>query len=261
MSFAAIIEQAWQWGLTPHLLVAGVLAVGRCGAMVAAAPWPPHSLASWRIRAAIAILLGVAAAPTAASAMSPTSDWSLLVFQFGGEVLIGVCFGLSIRLLWSAMQSGGAVVSRMVGIRSASQTSRGVAPIGQLIALTAVASLLVAGGHRPAIGALLESFRLLPPGAGVSLEAVQVLLLNLLQASLHLSVAVAAPAAICVLLAWAAQGVLTRVVPRTDSYTFGFSGQSLALLAGTWISIGAAAMIFAQQVEVWFAAISPSLQN
>lgn len=260
MNPLAILQLAWQWGLTPHLMLGGLYAICRCGAMVAAAPFPQSSLANWRLRAAIAIVLGVAAAPTAATSSATVTDWWLLIPLLAGEVLIGVCFGLAVRLMWSGLQAGGAIVSRMVGIRAATSGGGDTVPISQLVAWTAVAALLALGGHRPAIGALLDSFHQLPPGASVSLASIQLLLLNLLQASLHLAVAVAAPAAICVLLAWAAQGVLKRVIPRTDAFAFGFAGQALALVAGVWISLGATSMLFAQQIEALFVAIAPNLQ-
>lgn len=230
--------------------------------MIAAAPFPSQALAGWRLRAAMAVILGIAAAPTAATSTEPLHNWGALIPIAGTEILIGVCFGLAIRLLWSGLLAGGSIASRMVGIRSATdEGGETPPPVGHIASLAAVAALLVAGGHRPAIGAFLDSFRLLPPGGAVSLAAAGELVIDLLQSSFQLAIGVAAPAAMCVLLAWAAQGVLLRIMPRSDVYAFGFAGQATALIAGFWISLGAASLLFSHQVAAFLELVSPSLQQ
>jgi len=160
-----------------------------------------------------------------------------------GELLVGLTIGLSLALLVTGAEVGGLMVSQQGGIAlgevfDPSQDQESTT-VGQVYGITLMLLFLLAGGHRAAMAALLDTFEAVPLLRFQMDESVVVLFTELLTSAFILGIRIAAPALIALFLAGLAMGFLSRTMPQLNILSVGFTLRVL-------LALGVAGLALAQ---------------
>jgi flagellar biosynthetic protein FliR len=179
-----------------------------------------------RIRLVVGLAVAFALVPglPPVPAISPGSWTGILIVA--QQILIGVLMGLTLRIVFAAVDVAGEMIGLQMGLSFAvfyDPQSSGQTPVlGEFLSLLTTLIFLAMNGHLLTISVLAESFHLLPIGttpmsapglaAAVSWAAV------LFSAGVLLSLPVVA----ALLIANIAMGVLSRVAPQLNLFAVGF---------------------------------------
>jgi len=243
----------WPWQLNANTFVLFTLVLARVGGMILTAPICGTREVPLQVRGLLAFALAALLTPTQSrlSAVEPASALGYVVL-IAAESLIGLFLGLGIVFLFSGIQLAGALVGRLGGFMLADvldpSTNEPVPLLGRFMWLFALVVFVAVGGHRMAVGALLDTFRALPPGSMASAESMAHVLRELLAQSFALAIRVAAPVAVAVLLSTLAMGLVGRAMPQLDVLALGLGLNSMLTVGLLAIVLGAGAMLFQTQV-------------
>lgn len=205
------------------------LVLARVSGLLAVAPVFGTRAVPLRIRAGLAVLITLLLAPLQSVGPSSVADPWLGGAGLLREAMIGMCFGLSVRLLVAGAQASGQLLSQLSGLALADTLSPGgdgeAAPLASLTHWVALTIYLAIGGHRQLLAALLDSFETLPVRAGtlggmVEETAWQARLLDTLVGltaqSFELAIRATAPGLLAVLTATLVIGLIGRLMPQLN---------------------------------------------
>ena len=207
-------------------IVAFFFPLARILALLAAAP--PFNNAGLSIRVRLILGLTIALAITPAlpptSPMDPASGHGLLILA--QQMLIGFAMGFSLRLVFSAIDMAGNMISMQMGLGfataydplSASQT----VVISEFLGMLGLLIFLAINGHLMVITTLVESFTVLPIGFGVLNSGSWLNIANAGGVIFSSGLLLALPIVVALLITNIALGVLGRVAPQLNLLAIGF---------------------------------------
>lgn len=179
-----------------------------------------------RIRLVVGLVVTFALVPSlpAVPAVSPGS-WTG-IFIIAQQILIGVLFGLTLRVVFAAVDIAGEMIGLQMGLSFAvfydPQNAGQSAVLSEFLGLLTMLTFLAMNGHLLTLSVLAESFHLLPIStapvsaqgfaAAVSWSAVL----------FSAGVLLALPVVAALLIANIAMGVLSRVAPQLNLFAVGF---------------------------------------
>lgn len=219
-------------------LEAVVLAGVRVTAFVLVSPPFSHNGIPARIKAMLGVGVGVAVAPRVTGEyVSPEIGPFLLAVL--GELLIGLALGLMVMVLFSAIQSAGALVDLFGGFTLAQgfdpQSMINGAQFARLFHLVALVLLFVTDGYQLVLGGVFRSFDAIPVGEGFDVPAAAERFAPLLGEMFLAALQIAGPLIVVLFLADVGLGLLTRVAPALNAFALGFPLKILLaiIFAGT----------------------------
>jgi flagellar biosynthetic protein FliR len=224
-------------------LITFVLVLARTGALVLTAPLSGQTGIPRHVRGLLAVTMAVVVTPlyfrTSRAAPEDLVQLGVLV---ANEMLVGLLLGVGVRLLLTAVQLTGQLISQLSGMSLADVFSPGfdadVPMFSQLLFYLTMAVMLCLGAQRMVIDALLDTFVVLPPGqATLGGDFVDVLSTILTQ-SLALGIRAGAPIMAALLLATLVLGLVTRTLPQINIIAVGFSLNALLTLGGMFLMVG-----------------------
>ncbi|MGA2192248.1 MAG: flagellar biosynthetic protein FliR [Nitrospirota bacterium] len=171
----------------------------------------------------LALTLTAALAPVVGGGgLSAETGTSALVTCIIGEALLGLLLGFMVQLVFSGFGLAGQITGLQLGFGivtlfdpgSESQDSA----FGQFYQLAAVLFLLLTDGHYMLIGALVRSFRAIPPGGIHWSEALGPILVTYSAKAIVLGVVIAAPVMAVMFLVNLGHGVLSRLFPQMNIF-------------------------------------------
>ena len=198
----------------------------RIAALVSIIPILSAQIVPKRVKVGIALVLTVVIAPTLGAMPSidlfSARGFLMCVYQ----MLIGLAMGFTIRIVFSAFETGGHVIGQTMGLGYAQMLdpSNGVTVpvISQLYTIIGTLVFLALNGHLIVIDVLAESFKTMP----VALNTIST---NGLWSIMDLSswifkgaVLISLPAVIALLLVNIAFGVMMRAAPQLNIFAIGF---------------------------------------
>lgn len=179
-----------------------------------------------RIRLVVGLVVTFALIPglPAVPAVSPGS-WTG-IFIIAQQMLIGILFGLTLRVVFAAVDIAGEMIGLQMGLSFAvsydPQNAGQSAVLSEFLGLLTMLIFLAMNGHLLILSVLAESFHLLPistsPISSRSLAAVVSWSAVLFSAGVLLALPVVA----ALLIANIAMGVLSRVAPQLNLFAVGF---------------------------------------
>lgn len=208
-----------------------IYAAARTGAVVFSAPIFGDAHVPVRLKAAVAVVLALLAAPLMQGVAQPGSV-SVLVSGIITEAVTGLIIGLGMRMIFVGVAYAGQVATAgaSYGIGSMyDPTGRlSTAGVPEFFTVFAVLVFLSVNGHLMVIEALSRSFQFLPAG-GASLTPEFMEHAVLLSAQLFVAaLKLAGPVLATGIFVNAACGLIARSAPGMDGLTISFAAAALA---------------------------------
>jgi flagellar biosynthesis protein FliR len=174
-----------------------------------------------RLRLCLGGLLGLILTPAVgvvcASVPVAGSAWPALLSACVAEALIGAALGWSAALIIAGARQAGDLVGAQAGLSPSAlfdpEAGDGVTPMGHLYGLVALGVFLALDGPLALMRALVESYRVVPPGGGELTVEGAALVFGWVGRAMALALQCAAPAALALALAGVALGLLGRAAP------------------------------------------------
>ena len=193
--------------------------------VIAAAPILNHSSIPTLSKLGLGVVLTLVIMPTMPAL--PNIDIVSVqgLFLLIEQVVIGLAMGFSMRLVFSAVEVAGQLISLTMGLGFASfydpQTGGQSPSLGQLLVLTSLLLFLSLDGHLILIEAIAKSFVTLPisiEGNGPHLKDIAFWGKEIFSIGLLLAL----PTIAALLITNMALGVLTRAAPQLNIFGIGF---------------------------------------
>jgi flagellar biosynthetic protein FliR len=147
----------------------------------------------------------------------PKSPFGYLVFV-GTEIIFGAVLAFLVRMVFSATDIAGQMVSIAMGMGMAGvidpQSGTQVSLIGNLWNIIAILIFLAINGHHLFFRTMVESFNWVQPG---SIHITDATFMGIIAAVHHmfvLAIQIMAPAAAALFLAHVAMGIIAKTVPQ-----------------------------------------------
>jgi len=148
------------------------------------------------------------------------------VVLIANQILIGLLIGFSVRIIFSALETGGYMIGQTMGLGFAQMMdpANGVTipVVSQFYTVLATLVFLLLNGHLLMLGVLVESFSTIPVGGnGLSDDG----LWTLIEWSSWIfkgAVMIALPAVGALLIVNVAFGVMMRAAPQLNIFSIGF---------------------------------------
>lgn len=200
--------------------------LARILALLAAAPPFNNAGLTTRVRLVLGLALAMAIAPAlpAMPAIEPASGSGLLILA--QQMIIGFAMGFVLRLVFSAIDLAGMMISTQMGLGFATaydpQTAAQTPVVAELIGMLALLVFLSIDGHLMVLATLVKSFTLLPVGVWAVSEASWLNIANAGGVIFSSGVMLSLPALVALLITNVALGVLGRVAPQLNLIVIGF---------------------------------------
>ena len=224
----------------------------RIGAMFMAAPVFGAKSVPVRVRIALALVISLMIAPLlpALPDVQPVSLAGLLVTL--NQVVIGVAMGFLMQLVFAAAVLMGQSVAMTMGLGFASaidpQNGVSVPVVSQFFLILATLLFLALDGHLVMLASLVRSFEVMPISMSVLPENVYFSIVSWAGYVFAMSLLMALPVMVAVLLINFSFGVMTRAAPQLNIFAVGFPVTLLAGFILMLLSLG----VFESQSQVLF---------
>lgn len=207
-----------------------------------------------QVRALLGFALALLITPTQWHVAVPHPGTTLnYLVLIGSELVIGLCLGLAIVILFSGIQLAGQMIGRISGMMLADvfdpNLEVSVPMFSRLLLMVAIAVFVGIGGHRVVMAGLLDTFQAIPPGSGVFPESGPAAFVDILAQSFHLAIRAAVPVVTALLLSTLVMGLISRTLPQLNILMVGFGMNSLLTFATLSLTLGAAVWAFQEQIE------------
>ncbi len=220
-------------------VVAFFFPLARVLAVFAAAPPFNHPALTTTVRLAFGLAITIAIAPVLPPMppLDPASGAGLLTLA--QQMLIGFGMGFSIRLVFTAVDMAGSMISLQMGLGFATfynpQTAGQTAVISEFMGLLALLVFMAINGHLMVIATLTHSFTALPVGAPNLAADNWWRLANAGAMIFSSGLLLALPIVVALMISNVALGVLSRAAPQLNLIAIGFP---------LTIALGFAALMF-----------------
>jgi flagellar biosynthetic protein FliR len=207
-----------------------------------------------QVRALLAFTLALLITPTqwGLAVEYPQSTIHYMILM-GSELLIGLCLGLGIVVLFGGIQLAGQMISRISGMMLADvfdpNLETSVPMFSRLLFMVTMAVFVCIGGHRIVMAGLLDTFQAVPPGSSVLPPSIAETFVVILTQSFGLGIRAAVPVVTALLLSTLVMGLISRTLPQLNILMVGFGMNALLTFAVAALTLGAAAWAFQEQIE------------
>lgn len=195
-------------------------------ALVASAPFFGARGIPATTKVGFAFVLTVLVAPLLGPmpAVQPASGYGLYIVA--QQLLIGFAMGLTIRVIFSAIEMAGHIMGLQMGLGFATffdpQNSAQIPVMGQFLGIVAMLLFLAINGHLLVISALVESFQVLPislhPLANEGWRTLALWGGEIFRGGVLISLPVVA----VLMMVNVALAILTRAAPQLNIFAVGF---------------------------------------
>ncbi len=208
--------------------LAFILVFLRVGLVFAAIPFFGAEIVPRRITAVLALFLSLVLLPVVPPVSISPSD--LTVFGLVGlilhDLLIGMCLGLSISVIFAGVQLAGQLMGFQMGFAIANvvdpMTGEDAPITSNLLYITAFLLFLCFEGHHLLIQALTESFVLIPVAENLAQKGFLLTVLTYGGQMFLIGMKVAAPAIGVLLLMNVSFALVARAVPQMNVFLMSF---------------------------------------
>ncbi len=198
----------------------------RIMAMMAVVPVLGNRAIPARVKVALAVLITIAAAPMLPQSYSAPVDSYLGYLTIGREILIGAAMGLTVRLIFAAIEMGGEIAGLQMGLSFAgyidpSSGSNNTA-VSSYFGIIAVLLFLSINGHLLLISGVVNSFQYIPIGAGADLVGIFKSVAQMGSKIFSVALSISLPIIVTLLVVNLGLGIMSRIAPQLNVFAVGF---------------------------------------
>jgi flagellar biosynthetic protein FliR len=200
-----------------------MLIFARTGSAMMLLPGFGENYVSIRCRLLLAFAFALAVAPVVAPHLPPLPASPLtLTLLIGGEVGIGIFIGTAGRIMITALEVAGTLISFQIGLATASIFNPLVSDTGQLtsvlISIAGMVLLFETDLHHLMLRALVDSYTLFQPGALPPIGDFTETISHLVSRSFLISLQIAAPFLVVSTMMYLALGLTSRLMPQLQIF-------------------------------------------
>jgi flagellar biosynthesis protein FliR len=215
------------FAFNPQTILSFLLTLMRVSIIVFALPFFGAATVPNTVKASLCLVLSVSLWPQLSfpGSLMPSGLFHLALMM-AGEVILALMFDLIIRFLFAAAQTGGYLIGFGMGfsIVNAIDPLTGTSDVvtSHLLYQTTLLTFLNLNGHYYLLGALADSFALVPPGGLLLNPSVAADLIQFSGQIFLLAMKVAAPILVSMFLIDLALALAGREAPQLNIFSFGF---------------------------------------
>lgn len=204
----------------------------RIGAAMMLLPGFGEVYVAARARLAIALLIALAATPLVRDTLPPPTSIPLkLGVLVITEAVIGLYIGAVIRMLLAALHTAGTVIAFQTGMGAAmmfdpNQGGQSAMP-GNFLTVLALTLILVTDLHHHMIAAVIDSYRVFPPGNILPVEGFARMGAQMVSDTFRIAVQMSAPLLVTGLVFYILLGLLARLMPTMQVFFIAIPAQVL----------------------------------
>jgi flagellar biosynthesis protein FliR len=237
--------------ITLHVM-ALILTFVRLGTAVMIMPGVGDSFVPSQIRLYFALAFSLVVMPIVANHLPnplPTGPmfFALIIMEF----MVGALIGTFARILMSATDTAGMMVSFQAGLSNAQLFNPMMAGQGSLIgaffSISAAALLFALNLHHLLIVGLIDSYDLFPVGEMPDVGSMAEVIVNAVAAAFMIATQMAAPFLILILILYAAMGILSKLMPQLQIFLIAMPLQIMLSLLILTLTISATLLYFTEQ--------------
>ncbi|MDR0610778.1 MAG: flagellar biosynthetic protein FliR [Planctomycetaceae bacterium] len=181
------------------------------------------------------------------------------------ELGIGLSLGLGLTLFFTGAAMAGELIGQIGGL-TASQIFDPISGdqtplLSRLFQYLAVTVFAAVGGLHILVTSLLDTFQTLPPGEAAFQPTIAYSLVTILGLSFNLSIRIAAPVIVAVLIAMLVMGLLGKTLPQLNLMAVGFGINSVIMFAVMALSLGAGIWCFQERIDDVFQLLFKGLHD
>lgn len=182
---------------------------------------------SLKVRAGVAIAVAVLLFPVVVKMYVVTAPATVLMFAFtvAKELFVGWLIGLVAYITLTAINLAGKVMDMQVGFAVVSMmdptTHQQIGLIGNFLYNLTIIFFLITNGHHIILGALAESFRIIPLDAMVWSQTLPQIMIDLTAGIWLNGMKIAMPVTFAILLTNVGMGILARTMPQMNIFVVG----------------------------------------
>ncbi len=198
----------------------------RVTGFIVISPFPGQNVASTQ-RISLVLAVTFLATTFAPSTSAPRQLDLTLAGLAAIEVVCGLLVGAAFRFVFAAAEVLGSVLGQLTGLASPSVLNPTIdasdTVLGRIVSLGAMLVALSVGVHRVALGAVLESFRALPVGTAMAIDAPLLHFVELGIDSFVVGVRLATPVVGVTMLVQLILAMISRAAPSLQIFSVGFA--------------------------------------
>jgi len=246
------VEQLIQQ-LGEQQVVAFFLVLARVSPLFVIAPLFSSRSVPPRVRGTIAIALAIGLGPVVGRGAQVDLDAWNIAGLIGKEILVGSAFAFALAAFFAAVQVAGTFLDTLIGFSYGGLidpvTGNQSAVVAQLYAFVGVMIFIAIGGDAWVIQGVAETYETVPMDAYPKLAALvggaDAAFVNIFSAAIQ----VAGPVVLALILADAAFGVVSRVVPQLNVFAVGFPAKVFVGLVLIGVTLPFVGGWFAEELQ------------
>lgn len=246
------VEQLIQQ-LGEQQVVAFFLVLARVSPLFVIAPLFSSRSVPTRVRGTIAVGLAIGLGPIAGRGAQIDLDTWNLAGLIGKEILVGGAFAFALAAFFAAMQVAGTFLDTLIGFSYGGLidpiTGTQSAVVTQLYAFIGVMIFIAIGGDAWVIQGVAETYEVVPLDAYPKLGALVAGADSAFVSVFSAAIQVAGPVVLALILADAAFGVVSRVVPQLNVFAVGFPAKVFVGLVLIGVTLPFVAGWFAEELQ------------
>jgi flagellar biosynthetic protein FliR len=211
------------FNLLDHFLLAQIYAFlmifCRIGSMMMVVPGFSEVYVPTQVRLLFSLLFSLILTPLLEAQMPPVpTNVPVMMLMITGEILIGVFYGLVVRMIFSAMQVAGTIIAAqsslaLSAVFDASQGGQSTI-VSNFLSLAALVCFFALNLHHLLIGGIVDSYNLMPAGVFPLVADMNHLLVRQMADAFMIGVALSGPHLAFSLVFYLLGGMLTRLMPN-----------------------------------------------
>ncbi len=231
-----------------------LIAFTRIGTAMMIMPGVGDSFTPSNIRLYVALGLSAVLMPVMQQFMpSPLPAMPVLFVLIGMEFITGLFIGTIARILVSALDTAGMIISLMSGFANAQIFNPAMATqgsiVGAFMSVAGVVLMFATNLHHLLIYGLVESYQLFPLGGIPDTGSMAELMSKAVASAFFVGFQIAMPFVIVALLIYIAMGVLARVMPQIQVFMVALPLQIILSLITLSLIFSAGMMFWASRFE------------
>lgn len=235
-------------------IFAFLIAFTRVGTAMMIMPGIGDSFVPGNIRLYFALGLSLVLTPVLQPFMPvPLPSLPVIFTLIGVEFLIGLFIGSIARILMSALDTAGMIISLMAGFANAQVFNPAMSTqgsiVGAFMSITGVVLLFSLNLHHLLIYGLVESYHLFPLGGVPDTGSMADLMTRAVSSAFYIGFQIAIPFIIIGLLIYIGMGVLARVMPQIQVFLIALPLQIMLSLLTLLLVVSAGFLFWAAQFE------------